>query len=218
MEIYVHFSLFIRIAEKRKDLFGICSKQIVSILFALQREIPWIISPTFDTSALIQSRCRRISFFPILETACCHARQVSPLGMFHGFPFFLFPEFRDCAGLVYIRSVITRVLTIHIFMNFHSPLAGLLVTSSIFALVLAMRCVRRGDSIGLVFLRDHQRRFFFYSDRLSKCKCANLANGGMEARIIFIRRKWHRIIRLGGSPACSSISRPNGKNSFKTEK
>jgi len=98
---------------------------------------------------------RAISVFSGIETIYCRT-QVSPLGTFHRFS--VFPTnsaFSPHSS--YVRFVSTHAnLTIHIFMNFHSPLAGFVI-SCVFKFVLAARYATRRL---LKFLLTHNKFFF----------------------------------------------------------
>lgn len=62
--------------------------------------------------------------------------------------------------IVWLRFVSTHVnLTIHIFMNFHSSLAGLLVISCVFTFILAARYTT--SRLLVKFLQNHNEVFFF---------------------------------------------------------
>jgi len=116
--------------------------------------------------------------------------------------------------------IICRLHTVHFhsshpyYSYFHEfSFVGLFVISCLFKFVLVTRYATRRllvwnscwITMNLFFtLIDHQN--------------VNVQISWRKAWIIFIRRKWHRITCLDGSPACSSIPCPNGENSFKVEK
>lgn len=174
MKSLARSSLFIYV-RKCGDLCAVYLGQFSSILSALHEKFPQTVSSTFDTSSrstvAVDAFLSPVYFSPPFSPSLSllfpkqRCRILCDRYLlwerFADFRFFRQVRSRGPRRLVTYDSALTRAsLTIHIFMNFHSPL----LRNCSLLCAYSRVCISGSDekTIGLEFLRDHSEVSLFF--------------------------------------------------------